>query len=268
MQVSKKYTQELRRQFGYFATWLPSAPLKLGDVGVLHKSEFTKITSLQELGVEFKEEADTSKADIEHNSKGAVSISKSADAKSENSPLGNASVSISIEFSKENAILFKANGTSSPRIANQFKIGKDIKKLYQAGEWDKNWIVVTEVVNAESGTILISSSANGKIELKASGKINAAEIDIADANMGLNTTFSKDLSTKIIAQDKLTPLFKASRLGFRKFAPLRGTKKNEATAIDANSEQSDLMMNPELATEQANILEFEELPLDFEEGLN
>jgi len=214
MKTSKMYTNELKKQFGYLATWLPGTPIALGDIGKMDDNVFTKISNLSDLGISFETQQDDTPSDIEHNSQGAVSVSFKAagSAAPPGSSLGEVDAGISVSFSKENAILFKANGTTSPSIKNQISLGQEILKRYDAGDWDKSWVVVTEVVNANSATILISGSADSKIELKAKGSVEVVKIDIADADLGLETTTSKDLSTKILAEKSLTPLFKVSKV--------------------------------------------------------
>ena len=232
MRTSKKYASELKRQFGYLATWLPGTPISLGDIGIMRKNVFTKIANLSDFDIHFDVESDPSKSDIEHSTSGAVSISTKAagTASLNNSALGETEAGIIVEFSKEKAILFKANGTSSPSIKNQIEVGKSVIDLYRQRKWDKDWMVVTEVVNAESATILISSSAQGKIELKAKGEIEAAKLDIADANIELELSYSKDLSTKIITEGALTPLFKASKVKNRLLNPT--FKMNKLKSLD------------------------------------
>ena len=131
MRTSKKYTRELRQQFGYLATWLPGTPLELGDIGILKRNTYTKISNLSNFDIDFSIEKDLTKSDIEYTSKGAVSITTKASgtAATQGSVLGKIDAGITVEFSKENAILFKANGTSSPAIEDQIKLGRQILSL-------------------------------------------------------------------------------------------------------------------------------------------
>jgi hypothetical protein len=258
MRTSKKYTRELKQQFGYLATWLPGTPISLGDIGVLRNNEFTKISNLSDLGITFEIEPDLAKVDIEHSSKGAVSISTKASGTiaPQGSVLGEIDAGITVAFSKENAILFKANGTTSPNIKDQIKLGKEILKLYKEGKWDKDWAVITEKVDAESATIIISSSKNGKIELKAKGEIGTKNIDIADAELDFELTFSKDLSTKIIAEEALTPLFKASKVKSRLFLPPT-FKMNKIHSMD--------FMTPDKAKQNEEFTYFDEAEFELED---
>ncbi len=221
MKVNKKYTQELHSQFGYFATWFPGTPMELGDIGTFKNHIFTKKANLSDLGIQFKQENDNTKSDMKHNSKGAVvlTIKASGSAKLPNSPLTNADADITVEFSKENAVLFKAKGTTTISIKNQIALGKEIEQRYNAGTWEKEWAVITELIKADSATVLISSSSEGKIELKANADVKTAQMDIADANLDLKPSFSKGLQTEIIAKQGLTPLFKVSKIKKAPFQP-------------------------------------------------
>ena len=258
MQTFKKYTRELKKQFGYLATWLPGTPIELGDVGILRKNRFTKISNLSDFEIQFEIESDETKADIEHSSKGAVSLTTKASgtATPQESVLAEVDAGITVEFSKDNAILFKANGTTSPSIKDQAALGEKIIELYKKGKWDKDWAVVTEVVNSDSATILISSSSNGKIELKAKGEVEAAKLDIADAEIGFELLYSKDVSTKVIAETALTPLFKVSKLKSRKFVPTK-FKTHEIHSMD--------LITPEDAKIDENQLFFQEAEFEFED---
>ena len=217
----RQYTREMYKQFRYFATWLPGTPVELGAIVILKRNVFTQISHLKNEKIDFKIRKDETKSDLDYSSKGSVSVTTklSGTVAPTGSVLGELDSGISVEFGKEDAILFKANETLSPMIDNQILLGKTIIERFKDGKWDKDWVIVTEVVEAKSGTILISSSNSGKIELKVTGNIEATALDIANSELNLQSSFSKDLSTKIIAQEGLIPLFKVSRIKSRLFLP-------------------------------------------------
>ena len=256
MRTSKKYTRELKKQFGYLATWLPSTPLALGDIGILRKNQFIKISNLEDLGISFEVEEDTTKADIEYNSQGSVSITAKASGTiaPKDSMLKQVDTGLTVAFSRKNSIVFKANGTTSPSIKDQIKLGNEVLQLYKEGKWSKNWVVVTELVNAESATILISSASDSKIELVAKNDVAIHQLDIADASLNLGVIFSRGLATQIVAQSNLTPLFRASKVKGRFLAsPVFRTKG--IAAMD--------LMTPAYATSDETKIYFGEA--DFEE---
>lgn len=219
MRTSRKYTRELYRQFRYYANWLPGTPLSLGDVGVLKAKEFVRKTNLKHLNLDFEIIKDSTPSQISHQSKGGVSVSAkiAGTAPVLGSVLSEAEAGISVSFSNENSILFKANGTYNHIIKDQVKLGKDILKLYEEGNWDKDYLVITELVEADSSTILISNSSGSSIELSANANVSLGQLDIANADIGLQPKISKDLYTEIITNKGLTPLFKSSKVQTRIF---------------------------------------------------
>lgn len=207
----KQYTQELFNKWGYMATWLPGVPIQLGDIGTYHKGQFERITSLKNLGIPFRVMKGAVIDQDNYMSQGAVSeIFKAKGEASELAKyLSEAEAGFIVEMSRANATLFKAKGLRTFRIDDLQTLGDQILDLYRSGNWDRKHFVVIETRDAESATILISSSANAKIELSATGRISPAGVNIADMDAGLQTQYTRDMHTQIIATAGLTPLFKA-----------------------------------------------------------
>ncbi|MBK6545719.1 MAG: hypothetical protein IPG12_10680 [Saprospiraceae bacterium] len=219
--AQEQYTDEMKKKFGYYATWNPGVPFKIGDIGTFNDNIFTRLSNLEDLGIEFDIRTDNTKTPLEHNSQGSVSITTklSGTVSPQGSTLSNLDAGIIVEFSKENSTLFKANNTTSPSIKDSIKLGDQIIKLYRDGKWNKKWVIITELVHAENATVIISNSSNGKIELKANANIDAPTFDIANAEFKFTTQFSRGLETKIISAEGLTPLFKVMGMKTRIFLP-------------------------------------------------
>lgn len=243
----EQYTDELKDKFGYYATWQPGKPLALGDIGVFTDNVFTRLRGLNDVGIsDWETLIDPSAEDIEYNSSGNVTVTTklSGTISPQGISLANADAGLVVEFGNENSILFKANQTKTPSIKDIVKLGEQILKLYTEGKWDKKWVVVTELVTAESVAILISNQRNSKIELKANANIDTINIDIADAKFQFSAIFSRGIETKIIGQAGLTPLFKIMGIKTRIFLPpiLRAKKLNPldlVTPDKANKEYKD-----------------------------
>ncbi|RXK86373.1 DNA/RNA non-specific endonuclease [Filimonas effusa] len=243
-----QYTGEMRKHFGYHATWLPNTPLALGDVGIMKGDVFIKVSDLAARGVSFQKgfpETNPKPADIDYSSKGAVSMTTKLAGKA--APVGSALTDVDagviIEFSKENAIIFQANGTLVHAIEDTLEVGAQIIELFKAGKWDKNWVVITELVSAESETLLIASGKNMKVELKANANISAASLNIADTQFGFTLQGSSSLQTKIVASQGLTPLFRLMKLRSQLFSPLEFSIAG-VSPLD--------MLTPEDASDPAN----------------
>ena len=219
--IQKQYTDEMKKRFGYYAIWTPDVPLKLGDILILENDGFNKIDNLANLGISFEIFPDNTKSILEYSSeRGITMVQKLAgEAPLVGSSLTEADAGIIVEFSKEKSILFKLNNVTSPYIDRTNSLGTEIIEKYNSGDWKKEWFVVSELKEAESATIIISNSNKGKIELKANANIGGTNFDIADASFDFSVKFNTGLSTKIVASEGITPLFK-----------LRGIKKMGSTS--------------------------------------
>lgn len=219
--AQKQYTNELKKKFGYYATWNPGVPLSLGDIGIMKKNVFTRIGGLEDFNINFEIRPDLTKSPLEHSTQGSVIITTklSGTAAPLDSSLTELDAGIIVEFKKENSTYFKAINTTTPSIKNTIELGERIIELYKEGKWNKDWMIITELVEAESATIIISNNSNSKIELKANGNIGAMNIDIADAGFQFSPQFTRGLDTNIISAEGLTPLFKIMGIKTSWFTP-------------------------------------------------
>jgi len=221
MSAQKQYIKEIKKEFraGYNATWLPGVPLELGAIGVFDKDgTFHRKANLKDRKVNFTVLPDHTGEELAYKSQGSASITTklSGQVPIQGSSLGENDAGVIVNFSKNKLILFKAKNVTYPSIADQIQLEEDIMKLYEQGKWKKEWCVITQLAIAESATIIISNSANNKIELKAKANIKATEIDIVDAAFDFSVLSENEKDIIIIAKSGLTPLFKAQKLNFKK----------------------------------------------------
>lgn len=213
--IQKQYTKEIRKRFGgYYATWTPDVPLKLGDIGLLNDNVFKRIDNLENLGIPFSIHRDNTKSSLEHASQGSVSqtFKLAGQAAPQGSMLKDADAGIIVDFLRERSVLFKINNVTSSSIDGIIGLGERILEMYHQKKWNKEWVLITELKEAESGTVLISNSSNGRIELKANVDVGAQVLDIADASLNLSVQRSKNMDVKIIANENLTPLFQLTAI--------------------------------------------------------
>lgn len=240
----QQYASEMFNKFGYLATWTPGVQMELGDVGVVKDKLFTRITTLANLEIPFEVRPDASKESQKHSSSGSVSITFKAAGKAPalGSALSQAEAGFSIDFKKSNSTVYEALGCLAPSINDQVAIGKRIQELYDQGDWNKDWAVVTELVTADSATVLISNSSSAKIELSASGNVATGGVSLADLTANLQIAYSKDMQTVLVSKEGLTPLFKARAL--KSNGPIGPFFKSEnvlgLTAFDTGTHNSTL----------------------------
>ncbi len=246
MAAFKKYIKEMTKEFGYHATWTPAIPIKLGDIGVFHDGVFERVNSLKNLGFVIEERPTLPPEKfLEYKSEHSVNIKfkTAAEAAPVNSMLGAADAGVIIEFGKEGGVYFKANDVKTRSIENIGALHEFIRKTYDNGngEWKRKWVVITELKEAASATILYSQSGNGKVEIKAKGDISLDKIDLANAESGLSIMPSSETDIAILAENNLTPLFKA--IGVRKRFWLWGETEVVPKFIGENATTEELVVN-------------------------
>jgi len=194
----------------YFATWLPSQEFKLGDVGVLEGNFFTRINSLNNLGIAFEERADSGSTPINYVSDSGVTITikTSGEINQQLPSIPEAKAGMGIEFSKEGAFIVQAAKSYEPSISNISKLEEDIRHAFQDGKWKSKWVVITQLVYTPSATILISNSSRSKIELSAEGTIPVNGFSLGEANAGFSMTSQTGDIWQCINAKNLTPFFK------------------------------------------------------------
>lgn len=216
MSTQETYTRELRDNLNYTATWLPNLQLKLGDVGVLSKYEFTYRTNLKNLGIPFQEGKPGSAATYSYLSSDSVKrdIKLAGTAPAAGSMLADVDAGISFSFSRKDAVVFLATGCTVRTIANQEPIKRAILEAYGngAGTWEQDYVVVTELVSAASTTIIISEGSAGQFELRAKAGLNPTfEAINTDGNFTL--AHEAQIGFNCLAAAGVTPLFRC--LGLR-----------------------------------------------------
>jgi hypothetical protein len=74
------------------------------------------------------------------------------------------------------------------------------------------WAVISDLMIADSGTVLISQGSNAVISLKA--KANVPKLNLANIDANFDVVYQEGMNTNIICQNGLTPLFKVRRIDF------------------------------------------------------
>jgi hypothetical protein len=214
MGLNTKYAKEIHEETGYFATWLPTANVQIGDVGTVKDGVFQKKGTLKDFGIACSSEVDPQTGDIAYASANAVSIDFKAagNAPVPGGPAGtvDADASVAISFSRADAVLFQAAGVKTLTISSLSQISDDILSRYKAGKWPSDYIVVTDVVSAAGVTVLISSGKDAHIDLSAKGSLGTGQAKLASADATFAINKSSSIGTQIVGAKDSTPLFKAS----------------------------------------------------------
>lgn len=211
------YTRELHDQLKYRGTWLPSTPVQLGSVGVLREGVLDIVTSLDRLGISYEEEVEAlSDGSLDYRSESSVSVAvKTAGSTSAAfSVLAGAEAGIAITFGGAAGVVLEMRGVRVERIRDKRLLAEDLLDAVLAEDdenrWLKEWCVVTDVVKAESATVLVSQESGGHLELRANGAVAPASLAAVDA--GFTVAHEKGVGVRIVAASGLTPLYNGMRV--------------------------------------------------------
>ena len=218
MPLHRTYTRNLFSELGYRATWLPGAAVALGQVGVLDAGSLTHETSLEALGNDVPvTEQGVPEGSLDVTSNQGVSISfKAAGSLDERfKAVGTADAGALVQFSREDAVVVELRGVRSHRFVDLRVVKEALLDAVVAADdqarWDRDWMVVTEVVVAETATVL-------RVELVACAGGAAREEGsvtphgLADAELESTPADRRDVGALVVAERGLTPFYKALRV--------------------------------------------------------
>lgn len=210
MNVKKLYLNEIRHNLGYQATWLPGRRMNLGDVGIFDDGSFEPVTTLAELGVEFKVNRDSHPKDYAHRSAGRVTLEvKAAGTPSKVPGLADAEAGVVISGGAEACVFFDARACTISSIANMNDVGTSLLALHRVGRWRGEYRLVGEVVNAGSTTIVLLEGQNGHLTLRAKAGTNPAVIARGEVDAGMSVAHEHSVGFSVVAEVGLVPLFTA-----------------------------------------------------------
>jgi hypothetical protein len=233
----KFYLSHISGNAGYRANWEPNRPLELGMIGKLSNGVLDIVSTLEQEGLQPEVLKDVTPGDLDYTSNQTVDIDikLAGKAPAVGSILTEADAGFVIDFKAENAVVFQVKDSLTHQIVNLAKMEKEIIARYKGHKWPNDWLIITQLLEAGSATIIISNSSNNKIELKATANVGTANLKLTDASLGLNVAKEKGSSLKVISQQGITPLYRV--MGIRH--PLFGKVQLDAKGIapDAHKEE-------------------------------
>jgi hypothetical protein len=252
----RRYTDEIHSQFAYWAMWLPSSRVQLGDVGPVHDRVFSPQTSLTDLGVPFQTTRRAEILNLQYATQSGVQMTFQSAVGSQAIPqIPPGKAGIELAFGAAGGIVFVVKDGRERRIHDLDAISRKLLELIKQGDVPREYALVTHVVDAAAATVLISSSSNAKFIASADADFKAGLLDLANAGVGFSRVSSKDMETELVADKGATPLFKLA--GFKKGGWFWGSPKVEQLGFESDDDPGEL-----------SELELAETDLEAEGGLS
>jgi len=231
----KLYQQEMHNNLGFFATWLPSTAIALGDIGVLEGGRFRRVASLNELGIG---QPDVREGTAENVSYSASATRSDKISASTGTPVPLANGELAITFTSEGGYVFEAIQLKQLEVADRLTLASRLLEAYEAGRWQKEWLLIDALYRAESATILVSEDSSSEVILKASAAtLRTGLLSLADPKLGLGIASSSGKIIHIIAANNLYPLYSCVKVrnpfpfGKASVMPVRGRADQHSTAL-------------------------------------
>ncbi len=204
--IVKIYTDEVYDNLKpLYAQWEPGKPVQLGDFGILRDRTFIQLGNIQQdLGLTFTKRSDNTKDHKFFASQGSVDLKFNAKGSVPVSGLLSANASLEIAFSNKKAVFFSAADCEYVMIEDKVGLGKQIMTQYEKRKWEREWVVVSDLIKAGATTIAVSGGQSASIVLEAGGDVE--RISLADASLGLTVKTASNIAYQVIAEKGLIPL--------------------------------------------------------------
>ncbi|MBP1468908.1 hypothetical protein EYB53_024580 [Candidatus Chloroploca sp. M-50] len=214
--TAQQYTREIQTNLKYHAIWLPGTPIDLGAIGDVQDGVFVPMDNItQALAIPVQPELlpEHGGESILHQSQSGVTYQTKVGG--ETSALfkwiGAAEAGIAFDFKRQGACVLSLQGCRTRRIANQLALQRELLKRIDY-HWKLSYAVITEVVLAGSGTVLVCEDNQAYIELTAGGAIKNPLADLGRADLNLRIAHSEGTLFSIVGATNFTPLFRAIRV--------------------------------------------------------
>lgn len=209
--LPKFYLDYIQKNFGiYHGTWLPSYNLSLGDIisigddgGILRQSTLER----QGISFEIREGESPFNTDNEMNADVDITPALQASTPAIGNVITYAEVGFDVHFNRDNSVVFKLSGPRLYSIDFLAELAPVILEKYREGSWQKEWMIVTELIKADSGTIIIAASAGTSISLRLQASVNAGPIEITNPLLTFDSSANTEITGTYIMSN-ITPLYR------------------------------------------------------------
>lgn len=209
--IMQNYLQQVQKNLGYRATWEPHRPMKVGTYGKIHQGIFSAYGHIDDLNITHT--IDKLKTSNQLTYKSEEKGSYTLKAKGEINPLFQKisadEAGLLIIFKKDNSIVFKIQDITYFTLQNKAEIAEKLHNLSLVNKWDVSYLMITETLQSEKTSILLSKKKNSEVEIKYE---NGGNTGIIDIDFFGEIIRSKGMSLQFTTSSDSTPLFKLSRL--------------------------------------------------------
>ncbi|MGD6747744.1 hypothetical protein ACOKM3_38580 [Streptomyces sp. BH106] len=198
---------------GWWLTWPLTERVKVGEVRKLHRTGSVAAGSLADRGIEVKPGPAGAPGDITYDAGGTVAvIFKAAGVAADGfSTVAAAEAGALVQFQDEHSALIVYTGLEQSGLADLAELADSLVRRLWRGDWDPDLLVVSDVIAARAGTVLVADRAGASAELRLEGAVGPGSLQLVDlAGRGAFSTSSR-LGLNWTGTN-LTPCYRVARV--------------------------------------------------------
>jgi hypothetical protein len=183
MSIFEAFSAKVRKEYGVNPLLPFGTPIEPGVIGTTSGGKFTRRGTVESILKKPLPPLTTSRQPASWGliSGKSVSVSVLASGKASNlfPDLPSASVRAEILFGGQDSYVLSAKNVVISTVADPASLLGGILAAYGRQEWEKDFILISEVATPESVFAALSHSGSGGVLLSAKGDLNAGPVDIA-----------------------------------------------------------------------------------------
>lgn len=217
------FSKGIRKQFDRNPVWLPGTEMRIGDIGTIKDGEWQLKTSLAELEtpITFKVRKDKVKTkSIVVDSGTGVEATVNVTADADVLPLkgvasGNAGIGLS--FSSAGQFSLRVYGVLTDVMENVARLESEMLNRFLGPDggdlsWDRDWVVVTEVMTADRGVVAVSSKAGAEMTIDLGVDLGAANVRLGEVTADASVGYQSSMASAYLFTEPTAVMFRARRV--------------------------------------------------------
>ncbi|MFF3490344.1 hypothetical protein ACFYWS_03250 [Streptomyces sp. NPDC002795] len=198
---------------GWWLAWPLTERVEVGEVRKLHRGGSVAAGSLADRGIEAKPGPAGAPGDITYDAGGTVAVRfKAAGVAAQGfSSVAAAEAGALVEFRDERSALIVYTGLDQSGLADLAELAGSLVRRLWRGDWDPDLLVVSDVIAARAGTVLIAERAGASAELRLAGAVGPGPLQLVDLAGRAAFSASSRLGLNWTGTD-LTPCYRVLRV--------------------------------------------------------
>jgi len=200
--IADRYCENIHKNIEpYYATWIPSLPIRVGDYGKMDGKIFIRQGNIKTgFGVDFSVLNDQDSGDYEYKSSG-VNVIKIGGG----TGIGEvAKVGLKFSFSSQYEIFFLAANCLADMMEDSPAVIDKLRPIFKQKQM-KGYRIVTQAIKAGASTVMVSSAKQSELVIEAKSE-EIKEIDLKGPEASFSLKSEKTIGFKVLAKVGLVPL--------------------------------------------------------------